>query len=206
MGRLSLREDPSFDAVAFAAEQQAKVEPERRADVYAELARAAHEENRDKAATALWVEALNRRLERAWLREAAFAAERAGEGPSLLAFFERQRENPRDVRWAVAVRELRLQAGDAEGAIEAARAALAVRPDRESLWREAADLLVRAGRMDEATRLVADWQGSGPPTRRRPAGAPTSPLSGARARRRRQWSGRRSRRMRARRRSTTGGR
>ena len=163
VGRLSLREDPSFDAVAFAAEQQAKVEPERRADVHAELARAAHEENRDKAATTLWIEALNRRLERAWLREAAFAAERAGEGPSLLSFFERQREkSPRDVRWAVAVRELRLQAGDADGAIEAARAALAVRPDRESLWREAADLLVRAGRAEEAARLVADWQRSRP--------------------------------------------
>jgi hypothetical protein len=58
----------------------------------------------------------------------------------------------------VAVCELRLQAGDAEGAIEAARAAVAVRPDRESLWRETAGLLARAGRPEEATRLVADWQ------------------------------------------------
>jgi predicted Zn-dependent protease len=163
VGRLSLREDPSFDALALAAEQQTKVEPERRADVYAEVARAAHEENRDKPATTLWIEALNRRLERDWLREAALAADRAGEGPKLLAFFEQQREkSPRDVRWAVAVRELRLQGGDTEGAIEAARAALAVRPDRESLWREAADLLVRAGRTEEAARLVADWQKARP--------------------------------------------
>ena len=62
------------------------------------------------------------------------------------------------MRWAVAVRELKLQAGDLEGAIEAARAAIAVRPDRESLWREAADLLVRLGRTADAERLVADWQ------------------------------------------------
>ncbi len=163
VGRLSLREDPSFDALALAAEQQTKVEPERRADVCAEVARAAHEESRDKVATTLWLEALNRRLERTWLREAALAAERAGESASLLAFFERQRaKSPRDVRWSVAVRELRLQAGDSEGAIEAARAALAVRPDRESLWREAADLVARAGRPEEAARLAADWQKSRP--------------------------------------------
>jgi predicted Zn-dependent protease len=163
VGRLSFRENAGFDALGLAGEQQAKVEPERRADVYAELARGAHEEGRDKAATTLWIEALNRRLERAWLREAAFAADLAGEGPSLLAFFERQRSaSPRDVRWAVALRELRLQAGDTEGAVEAARAAVAVRPDRESLWREAADLLVRAGRVPEAASLVADWQKARP--------------------------------------------
>ncbi len=159
MARLSFRENPSWDALAFGASQEVQLEAGRRPDLYAVLARAAHEEKQDKPATALWIEALNRRLERAWLRETAFAADRAGEAARLRAFFERQRErSPRDVRWAVAVRELRLQAGDAEGAVEAARAAIAVRPDRESLWREAADLLVRAGRTAEAERLAADWQ------------------------------------------------
>lgn len=61
------------------------------------------------------------------------------------------------MRWAVAVREVRLQFGDLPGAIEAARAAVAVRPERQSLWREAADLLVRADRPREAAGMLEGW-------------------------------------------------
>ena len=72
----------------------------------------------------LWIEALNRRLERSWLRDACRSARAAGQADALRAFFEKQQaRSPRDVRWAVAVREIRLQLGDLAGAIEMARAA-----------------------------------------------------------------------------------
>jgi len=39
---------------------------------------------------------------------AARSSQRAGKGPELLAFFEKQlQRSPRDMRWAVAVRDLR---------------------------------------------------------------------------------------------------
>ena len=96
--------------------------------------------------------------ERGWLRDACRTARRAGLADSFRGFFEKQQVlSPRDVRWAVAVREVRLQFGDLPGAIEAARAAVAVRPERESLWREAADLLVRADRPRDAAVLLEGW-------------------------------------------------
>ncbi|PYQ22323.1 MAG: hypothetical protein DMF79_06175 [Acidobacteria bacterium] len=131
---------------------------ERQADLYMQIARAADAEQAGKTGVTLWIEALNRRLERGWLRDACRTARRAGLADSFRGFFEKQQVlSPRDVRWAVAVREVRLQFGDLPGAIEAARAAVAVRPERESLWREAADLLVRADRPRDAAVLLEGW-------------------------------------------------
>ena len=106
----------------------------------------------------LWIEALNRRLERDWLADALRSADRAGQAASFLEFFERQRQrSPRDVRWAVAVREIKRHADDLEGAIAMAKTAVGVRPERESLWREAVDLMVRAGRLREAADYLEGW-------------------------------------------------
>jgi hypothetical protein len=57
----------------------------------------------------------------------------------------------------VAVRELRLELGDLDGAIAMAKAAVAVRPEREGLWQDTADLLVRAGRPREAADFLEGW-------------------------------------------------
>ncbi len=159
LARLRLKEQPQTDLLALAKAEGGRLPGERLADVYQQLARAADAERQPGAAQALWVEALNRRLERDWLVAAWRSADRAGTTAELQSFFERQRErSPRDVRWAVAVRELRLRAGDLEGAIAMARSAVEVRPERESLWREAADLMVRAGRPAEAADFLARWQ------------------------------------------------
>jgi len=159
LARLSIRQDPSFDPLPLAAAHAAKLaDRERQADLYLQLARAADAEQAGKTGVTLWIEALNRRLERAWLRDACQTARRAGQADSFRGFFEKQQaRSPRDVRWAVAVREVRLQFGDLPGAVEAARAAVAVRPERESLWREAADLLVRADRPRDAAVLLEGW-------------------------------------------------
>ncbi|HLE83866.1 MAG TPA: hypothetical protein VJG13_05960, partial [Thermoanaerobaculia bacterium] len=159
LARLSLREDEGFDPLSLVKAEAPKLEPGRQADLYQTLAEAADAEQADDKAVTLWIEALNRRLERSWLHAASRSATRAGQGTTLLHFFEeQQRRSPRDVRWAVAVREIRLDLGDLEGAIAMARAALAVRPDRESLWHEASELLVRAGRPGEAGDLFEGWQ------------------------------------------------
>lgn len=159
LARLRLKEQPQADLLALAQAEGGRLPAERQADVYQQLARAADAEKQHGPAQALWIEALNRRLERDWLAAAWRSAERAGRTAELQSFFERQRErSPRDVRWAVAVRELRLRAGDLEGAIAMARSAVEVRPERESLWREAADLMVRAGRPAEAADFLARWQ------------------------------------------------
>jgi hypothetical protein len=158
LARLALRRDAAADLLAIAKREEPRLKPESRAELHAQLARAAALESSWKTALALWIEALNRRLDRGWLREACRAAEGAGATESLLSFFERQRaRSPRDVRWAVALRELRLYFGDLPGALEAARAALAVRPDRESLWFETADLLSRVGRPREGADLLGEW-------------------------------------------------
>ncbi|MGE5127282.1 MAG: hypothetical protein ACM3PV_13400, partial [Betaproteobacteria bacterium] len=158
LARLSLRRDPQSDLLAIAKREEPRLRPESRAALFAQLARAAAQESAWRPSLTLWIEALNRRLDRGWLREACRAAERAGAGDALLSFFEKQRaRSPRDVRWAVALRELRLYFGDTDGALEAARAAIAVRPDRESLWFEAADLLSRLGRPREGAELLAGW-------------------------------------------------
>lgn len=158
LARLSLRENAGTDLLALAKSQQARLEPSLAADVYAQLARAAYAERQDGAALTLWIEALNRRLERGFIREAWRAAERATKTAELSNFFETQRaRSPRDVRWAVAARELRLLGHDLEGAIQFARSAVDVRPERESLWREAAELMERAGRPRDAADYLAGW-------------------------------------------------
>src|SRR5262249_36233376 len=81
-----------------------------------------------------------------------------GEAERFRRFFEAQQgRSPRDVRWAVVVREIRLAQRDLDGAIEMAKAAVRVRPEREVLWREAADLLVRAGRTRDAAVYRGGW-------------------------------------------------
>ncbi len=159
VARLALRRDPTSDLGGLVKQQEPRVAAELRAELRAQVARAAALESAWTPAVALWIEALNRRLDRGWLREACRAAERAGQGEALLSFFARQRErSPRDVRWAVALRELRLYFDDVPGALDAARAAIAVRPDRGPLWSETADLLARLGRPREGADLLAEWQ------------------------------------------------
>jgi hypothetical protein len=159
LARLSLREDRHFDLVALARSEEPKLEDPRRADLYHTLAEAAEAEQADQAGVTLWLEALNRRLERPWLHAASRTATRAGQADTLRRFFEdQQARSPRDVRWAVAVREIRLDLGDLDGAIAMAKTAITVRPDLEGPWREAADLLVRAGRPREAADLLEGWQ------------------------------------------------
>jgi hypothetical protein len=156
LARLSFRGDPGWDPFALVRAQEPGLKPERRADLYHELAQAADLER--APALALWIEALNRRTEPAWLAQAARSAANAAKGQELLAFFQRQRErSPRDVRWVVAVRDIRRCFHDVPGAIEAAEAAVKVRPDDEGLWRAAADILVRADRVREAADFLAEW-------------------------------------------------
>ena len=158
LARLKLRRDPHEDLVAMAAGEEPSFAAERRPYLWAELAGAAADEKQPAVAMALYIEALNRRVERPWLSAAARAAQRGGRMAELLQHFERQQQrSPRDVRWAVAVRELRLANHDLDGAIAMAQAATAVRPERESLWRETADLLVRAGRSVDAARFLEGW-------------------------------------------------
>jgi len=158
LARLELRRDASSDLLALVKRESEHLPPDAQAELHAQVARAAALESAWKPSLTLWIEALNRRLDRGFLREACDAAEHAGETASLVSFFEKQRErSPRDVRWAVALREVKLWTGDVEGALAAARAAIAVRPERESLWTEAADLLGRTGRPRDAAALLADW-------------------------------------------------
>ena len=157
LARLSLRHDAKADLLALAKREDPKLQPDSRPHLFAQLARAASLESAWSASLTLWIEALNRRLERAWIREAARAAESAGSGDSLVRFFTAQRaRSPRDVRWAVALRELHLYFGDEAAALQAARGAIDVRPERVSLWYEAADLLARLGRPREAADLLGE--------------------------------------------------
>jgi hypothetical protein len=156
--RLSFKEAPSFDALPLAKAEAAKLRQEMHADLYATLAEAADQEKAWGSAVTLWIEALNRRTERAWLQQASRSADRASRLADLLGFFDRQRlRSPRDVRWAVAVRDIKRHAHDVAGAIEMAKAAVAVRPEQEDLWREAVDLLVRADRVAEAAVYLEGW-------------------------------------------------
>ena len=156
LARISFREDPAWDALTLAKAQAPLLKPELQADLHYQLARAGDLER--AGGPGLWIEALNRRTDSAWLASAARSTRRSGKGPELLAFFEKQRErSPRDVRWAVAVRDLKRAGHDVEGALEAARAAVTTRPELEALWRDAADLLVKAGRSREAADYLAGW-------------------------------------------------
>ena len=155
LARFSFQAGP-WDPAGLIRALEPQLTPEHRADLRRELARAADLER--APALALWIEALNRRPVPAWLGVAARSAARTGQGPALLDFFQRQRErSPRDARWSVALRELRRHFHDVPGAIEAAQAAVRVRPDDEALWRAAAELMVRAGRVREAADYLAGW-------------------------------------------------
>jgi hypothetical protein len=158
MARLSLKENPAWDPFAFAKAETVKLKPELHAELYHGLARAVDLEGGTGPVPGLWIEALNRRTEREWVEAASRSARRAGKGPQLLTFFEKQlQRSPRDVRWAVAVRDIRKVYHDVEGAIAAAKAAVAVRPEQEILWREAVDLFVRADRPAEAADFLEGW-------------------------------------------------
>ncbi|MBI3130190.1 MAG: hypothetical protein HYZ13_02425 [Acidobacteria bacterium] len=158
MARLSLKENAGWDPYAFAKVEAAKLRPELHAELYRTLARAVDLEGGTGPVPGLWIEALNRRTEREWVEAASRSAKRAGKGPELLTFFEKQlQRSPRDVRWAVAVRDIRKVYHDVEGALAAARAAVAVRPEQEILWREAVELMVRADRPLDAADYLEGW-------------------------------------------------
>ncbi len=156
--RLAFKENSAWDPMPLAKVEAPKLRPDLHADLYAQLAKAADLEKAKGPTPALWIEALNRRTDREWLLAAGRSAQAAGKGRDLLAFFEKQRErSPRDVRWAVAVRDIRRAFHDVDGALEAAKAAVAVRPEKENLWQEAVDLLVRADRIQEAADYLEGW-------------------------------------------------
>jgi len=158
LARLSYRENPAWNANPLIKIEGPRFSQDLQADLYHQLAQAADLESAPKAALSLWIEALNRRTERIWLNQASRSASHAGQSAELLGFFEKQQQrSPRDVRWAVAVRDLRTAFHQVEGAIAAAKSAVAVRPDREDLWREAAILLVRADRIQEAADYLEGW-------------------------------------------------
>ena len=156
--RLRFQQDPGFAAVAFASAEAPKFKPGLRAQVFAEVARAAAIEKAYATSVSTWIEALNRSTQRDWLKEAARAARRTGQPEVLVSFFERQqRRSPRDVRWAVAVRELRVATDNLAGGIEMARTAAQVRPERKLLWDEAVDLMERDYRFLEAADFLEGW-------------------------------------------------
>jgi hypothetical protein len=156
--RLDWREGKELDAAALAKAESASLPEELRPDLWAALAGAARDEGKLEAGVDLYVEALNRRTDRAWLREACRLAVRAGKAGELLDFFQKQRaRSPRDVRWAVAVREIRAFQGDLDGAVAAAREAVSVAPEREELTREAVALLELQGRTREAADFLEGW-------------------------------------------------
>lgn len=158
VARLSFKENASFDPLPLARAESAKIKPELQADLYAMLAGAADTEKAWGTAVTLYIEALNRRTERPWIGQAARSADKAGRFADLLGFFDKQRQrSPRDMRWAVAVRDLKRHANDLPGAIEMAQAAVAVRPEQEDLWRDAVDLMVRADRVAEAADYLEGW-------------------------------------------------
>ena len=156
--RLSLKENPGWNPLPLAQAEAARLKPELHADLYHELAQGADLEGAWGTAQTLWIEALNRRTEREWLQGASRSAARGGKGPELLAFFEKQQhQSPRDVRWAVAVRDIRRAFHQVDGAIAAAKAAVAVRPEQEILWREAAEIMVRADQPRAAADFLEGW-------------------------------------------------
>ncbi len=156
--RLRFQQDPAFGAVAFATAEAPKFKPELRAQVFAEVARAAFVEKAYATSVSAWIEALNRSTQRDWLKEAARAARKTGKPEVLVSFFEKQQErSPRDVRWAVAARELRVATDDLPGGIEMARVAAQVRPERQILWDEAVDLMERDYRFLEAADFLEGW-------------------------------------------------
>jgi hypothetical protein len=158
LARLRLQQDAAFDATAFATTEAAKVKPELRAQVFAEVARAAFTEKAYATSVSVWIEALNRNTQRDWLKEASRAARKSGKPEVLVSFFEKQQQrSPRDVRWAVAARELRVATDNLAGGIEMARIAATIRPERGELWNEAVELMERDQRFVEAADFLEGW-------------------------------------------------
>ncbi|MEO6326992.1 MAG: hypothetical protein ABIT01_08230 [Thermoanaerobaculia bacterium] len=156
--RISIRGDAAFDPTSIARAEAAKLPEELHADLWYALADAARRENQLPRALDLMIEALNRRTERFWLDDACRLAVRSGRADHLLKFFETQRaRSPRDVRWVIAVRQIKTFLGDLPGAIAAARAAAIVAPEKENLHRETVELLVRAGQFREAGEFLEEW-------------------------------------------------
>ncbi|MBK9372963.1 MAG: hypothetical protein IPN03_04365 [Holophagales bacterium] len=156
--RLAWREGGPLDPIAFAKAEAPSLPEPLRPDLWAALAGAARDEGKLDVGVDLYIEALNRRTEREWLREACRLAVRAQKADVLLGFFQKQRaRSPRDVRWAVAVREIRAFQGDLEGAVAAAREAVSVAPEREELTRETVALLELQGRFREAADFLEAW-------------------------------------------------
>ncbi len=156
--RLSLRSGAPVDLVASGRKAAAALPENKKADLWAAFARAASEEGRNAEAVDLFIEALNLRLDRGFLGEVCRLAVASGREKHLLGFFETQRaHSPRDVRWAVAVREIRTFAGDLDGAIAVSKEAVLVAPERESQHRETVALLERADRFREAADFLGAW-------------------------------------------------
>ena len=157
-GRLRFQQDRAFAALAFANAEAERLPPERRAYAFAEVARAAFLEKAYDQAVTVWIEALNRNTQRAWISEAGLAARKGGRPGVLTAFFERQQQRaPRDVRWAIAVRDLRVATDDLPGGIAMAKIAASVRPERRELWDEGVELLERDARFVEAADFLEGW-------------------------------------------------
>jgi hypothetical protein len=158
LARLRIQQDAAFDATAFATAEASKVKSELRAQVFAEVARAAFTEKAYATSVSVWIEALNRDTQRDWLKEASRASRKTGKPEVLVSFFEKQQQrSPRDVRWAVAARELRVATDNLPGGIEMARIAANIRPERGELWNEAVELMERDMRFVEAADFLEGW-------------------------------------------------
>jgi hypothetical protein len=158
LARLSIKADRTWDPSQFVKEQTASFNQDYLPDLYQHIAIAADSEGARKTAMEMWIEALNRRSDRQWIQSACRSAMAGGLESELLSFFERQHQrSPRDVRWAVAVRDICRNLYKVDETIQAAKTAVAIRPDREDLWREAVDIMVLADRVKEAADYLEDW-------------------------------------------------
>jgi hypothetical protein len=158
LARLSIKADRAWDPAPFIKEQAASLSQEDLPDLYNRVAVAADSEDARKTALGMWIEALNRRTDRQWIQSACRSAMAGGLDAELLSFFDRQHQrSPRDVRWAVAVRDIRRNLHMVDETIQAAKAAVTIRPDREDLWREAAEIMVLADRVKDAADYLEDW-------------------------------------------------
>ena len=155
--RLLLSEDPGVDLRGPAKAAEKTMAGELRPDLWAGLARLTAEHGRG-ASIQLWIEALRRRLDTGWLREAAVHAEEAGNLDRLEDYFRRQAAaSPRDVRWPVALRDLAAFSGRSDAALEYAEKAVELRPEEEKYLSYLVDLLVRLGRPVEAAEHVRTY-------------------------------------------------
>ncbi|MDR0498229.1 MAG: tetratricopeptide repeat protein, partial [Holophagales bacterium] len=151
LARLSIRNNRTWEPLPFAREQSAMFNQDHLPDMYHRIAIAADSEGSHKTALWMWVEALNRRLDRQWLKSACRSAMTGGVEKELLSHFERQqRSSPRDVRWAVAVRDICRNLFLVDQTIRAAKSAVSINPANEELWRDAVEIMVLADKSKEA--------------------------------------------------------